>query len=817
MLNIIFSLLDLHPRKSSTRGRNRSLHIEPLETREMLSATRFAVIGDFGSAGTEERDVAALVKSWNPDIILTVGDNNYSTGSAATIDANIGQYYHDFISPYLGSYGSGAPTNRFFPTLGNHDWGDFYPNPTGDQPYLDYFTLPGNERYYTFTQGPVQFFAIDSDGNEPDGILSTSTQAKWLQAQLAASTATYKLVYFHHPPYTSHASSEEFEARWPYQAWGATAVLTGHAHNYERLIEDNNFPYFVNGVGGRGLDPFDTIETGSQVRYNADFGAMLVNADQNQMQFQFITRTGDVIDTYTIPAPLPQVSTTLIPSGAVWKYLDNGSNQGTAWQGTSFNDSAWSSGPAQLGYGDGDEQTIVGYGGNSSSKFVTTYFRRSFVVSDPSVAANGLTLNLLRDDGAVVYLNGSEAFRSNMPTGTIGYQTLASGPVTGSDESAWYSFSFNSSLLVAGTNVLAVEIHQSDPASSDVSFDLSLIGSQILAPNTASSLLLAGFPSSIQAGVAANFTVTALDGFGNTATAYRGTIHFSSSDAQAVLPGDYTFTAADNGTHAFSATLKTAGSQTLLATDSGSSTVTSSQTITQPLPGDFNISGAVETADYIVWRKGLGTASTDTDYNTWRLHFGEIAGAGTESGFLTQLQSSVIQSYSLAALNAVGKAANANSGTAQIASSGHRASLSSGNGVHTLSATLKRADSRRLSAANFATSSIQGTQTIMVQAAAASSLRVVGFPSPVKAGASKTFKVVVVDAYGNIVTNYRGTIHFSSTDNRAVLPANYTFTSVDNGVHTFKATLKTVGLQSLIATDKLTSSITGSQAIMVTK
>src|SRR3954470_12598916 len=130
-----------------------ALAVEPLEDRLTPSSTRFAVIGDYGSSYpfTPEADVAALVHSWNPDFIATLGDNNYPTGSAATIDANIGQYYQDYIYPYTGGYGGGSPTgaNRFFPSLGNHDWGDTSPNPAGDQPYLDYFTLPGNERYYS--------------------------------------------------------------------------------------------------------------------------------------------------------------------------------------------------------------------------------------------------------------------------------------------------------------------------------------------------------------------------------------------------------------------------------------------------------------------------------------------------------------------------------------------------------------------------------------------------------------------------------------------------------------------------------------------
>ena len=135
--------------------------------RAHAQSVRFAVIGDFGTASQAELDVSNLVKSWNPNFIITVGDDNYSYGSATTIDQNIGQFYHQFIYPYIGSYGAGAATNQFFPSLGNHDWGDSYPNPKGDQPYLNYFTLPNNERYYDVLFNPVQVFAIDSDPNFP--------------------------------------------------------------------------------------------------------------------------------------------------------------------------------------------------------------------------------------------------------------------------------------------------------------------------------------------------------------------------------------------------------------------------------------------------------------------------------------------------------------------------------------------------------------------------------------------------------------------------------------------------------------------------
>src|SRR6476646_6199368 len=125
-------------------------------------------------------------------------------------------------------------------------------------------------------------------------------------------------------------------------------------------------------------------------------------------------------------------SSALVPAGSVWKYRDDGSDQGTAWRAVAFDDAAWASGPAQLGYGDGDEATLVGFGGNPSAKYVTTYFRRTFSVSNPASVAS-LHLRLLRDDGAVVYVNGAEVFRSNMPAGTIGYATLASTAIGGVD------------------------------------------------------------------------------------------------------------------------------------------------------------------------------------------------------------------------------------------------------------------------------------------------------------------------------------------------------------------------------------------------
>jgi tartrate-resistant acid phosphatase type 5 len=268
------------------------------------SPIRFAIIGDYGWAGQPELDVANLVKSWNPEFIITVGDNNYTDGAASTIDPNIGQYYHEFIYPYTGAYGQGAPFNRFFPSLGNHDW-----ETPGAQPYLDYFGLPGNERYYDFAQGPVRFFAVDSDPREPDGITVTSTQAIWLQNRLGATTETWKLVYFHHPPYSSGPHGGTNALRWPYRQWGADAVLAGHDHTYERIALDG-FPYIINGLGGRGITDFGAPIPGSLVRYNADYGAMLADASDNSITFQFFSRAGALVDSYSITSTVATATST---------------------------------------------------------------------------------------------------------------------------------------------------------------------------------------------------------------------------------------------------------------------------------------------------------------------------------------------------------------------------------------------------------------------------------------------------------------------------------------------------------------------------
>ncbi len=260
------------------------------------SQVRIAVIGDYGWAGPAEQQVAELVDSFRVDFVITTGDNNYPVGAAETIDDNIGQYFSELIHPYLGSYPSSATENRFFPVLGNHDW---YTEDAA--PYLAYFTLPGNERYYDIVRGDVHFFAIDSDEREPDGISADSVQGQWLKRGLESSTAAFKLVAMHHPPFSSGPHGNSPLLQWPYAAWGADVVLAGHDHGYERL-EVDGIPYIVSGLGGASLYSYGEPVEPSLVRYSEHYGAALIEADSRELKLSFFDVDGRLIDSTAIAA-----------------------------------------------------------------------------------------------------------------------------------------------------------------------------------------------------------------------------------------------------------------------------------------------------------------------------------------------------------------------------------------------------------------------------------------------------------------------------------------------------------------------------------
>ena len=297
------------------------------------------------------------------------------------------------------------------------------------------------------------------------------------QSQGNSSDMSFSLVFVgersgpNNPPsvsITSPANNSSFAAP-------ADITLSADASDPDGPVAQVEF--FQNGasLGVDGSSPFS-------VAWNAVAGSYAVRA--------VATDTGglsttSVVVNVTVTNVIGAV--TLIAPGSVWRYLDNGSDQGSAWRASGFDDSGWASGPAELGYGDGGEgrpeATVVGFGPNPNAKYITTYFRRAFTVEDPG-SFQDLTVRLMRDDGAVVYVNGTEAFRDNMPGGAIDFQTGASAAAAGSAEFTFFDFPISPALLVAGLNVVAVEVHQNAGTSTDLSFDLELAGTGAISGST---------------------------------------------------------------------------------------------------------------------------------------------------------------------------------------------------------------------------------------------------------------------------------------------------------------------------------------------
>jgi hypothetical protein len=165
----------------------------------------------------------------------------------------------------------------------------------------------------------------------------------------------------------------------------------------------------------------------------------------------------------------------LVANGATWKFRDNGVAPEPTWATSGYNDATWSQGAARLGYGGDGEVTPIGYGADPMNRHRTTWFRHAFNVTDASLFG-ALRVEMQRDDGAILYLNGVELLRDNLPSGTVTDETLATVAISGADETAWRSYVVPASALVSGSNLVAAEVHQSAPNSSDLGFDLRLLG-----------------------------------------------------------------------------------------------------------------------------------------------------------------------------------------------------------------------------------------------------------------------------------------------------------------------------------------------------
>lgn len=187
-----------------------------------------------------------------------------------------------------------------------------------------------------------------------------------------------------------------------------------------------------------------------------------------------LSAEGEALGLYRTEQPPQDV--TLIAANAIWKYLDAGTNPGPSWMSLNFDDTAWLQGAAELGYGDGDEVTVVGYGPNTNARYPTTHLRHHFNVVDP-VRLGNIRLRVNADDGVILYLNGTEFARLRMPAGAVTHTTYASAGA--SPENVFELVELPRALFRAGDNVLAAEVHQAAANSSDLSWAAELIVSEI--------------------------------------------------------------------------------------------------------------------------------------------------------------------------------------------------------------------------------------------------------------------------------------------------------------------------------------------------
>jgi hypothetical protein len=305
-------------------------------------------------------------------------------------------------------------------------------------------------------------------------------------------------------------------------------------------------------------------------------------------------------------------------------------------------------------------------------------------------------------------------------------------------------------------------------------------------PNVATTFAIAGIPASFVAGTPiSNLTVTAKDAYGNTVPGYRGTVHWTSSDPQAGLTGDYTFTPADNGVHTFLGpfVLRTAGAQWVRVSD----------TANPPASGTASFMVLPDVASSFVLSVSPGT-----------------------------LTAGVPGTLTLTARDLYGNTATSYRGTVHFTSSDPQAMLppdypftAADNGVHSWGLTLKTAGSQWVRATDMANPSLTGTGTVAVVANVAATFDLQGIPSSVTLGAPTSVTVVARDAYGNTATGYRGTVHFTSSDPRAALPPDYAFTANDQGAHTFSFIMGSPNSQSITANDVGNPAVHGTAPVNV--
>ncbi len=422
-------------------------------------AVRLAVIGDFGTGGAGAEGVAELVHSWSPDHVLTVGDNNYPNGGADTIDANIGQRYARYIHPYVGEFGPGAASNRFWPALGNHDWGWGHVDA-----HEDYFELPGNERYYDVVLGPVHVFVLDTHDREPDGYVWGSAQSRWFEQRIAASTAPFQVVTMHYPAFSSGHHGSREEVRWPFADLGVDLVLAGHDHDYERLAIDG-IPYVVVGMGGARLRDAGRRHPASRAFVTGIWGAVRIDATADTLTLVAQAMDGTRLDEVVLHHDRRHTADDpwLVAPGSRWHFSGALDDVRRPWSELARDASQ---GYAPLGHGSYLVETR-----HDDRDGAARWYAHAFRVDDPALVGP-LELRLRSDDGAVVFLNGHELVRDNVIEGPGGL--LVADDTVGYVSAQPDVYAVDPALLVAGDNQLTAAVLQTEGGRGDAFFDAEL-------------------------------------------------------------------------------------------------------------------------------------------------------------------------------------------------------------------------------------------------------------------------------------------------------------------------------------------------------
>lgn len=451
-----------------------------------IPATNWTVVGESGPNQTTS-NIASLVQQivnrngWNAGQSMSFFFTGSGTRTAEAHDGSPSQapllvvsYYLNLSTSFFVNSATDdmeERTNTGVADIGSSDleFGDESPNNAATNQIIGMrFTDINIPQGATISAAYIQFTYDQSKSADPC--------VQVIKAESSLNPNTYSAANFELANRAKIADS----VVWTVASWaGGSTGTRGPAQkspDIKQLVQalvnqtgwttGNSMAFYMTGTGTRAAESYEGAAGHGNLNYAPEL----------------------IVEYLGVPNPVAPIGVFPVVKGSTWAFWADSVAPASNWTSPTFNDSTWAFGPAQLGYGDGDEATVLPFGGNSANKWPSYYFRHKFVYQFSSAnPLDSIIFNLLRDDGAVVYLNGSEIFRSNMPTGPVSYSSLAASTVGGAAENTYFRFGFPASLLINGLNVLAVSVHQDAVSSSDISFDLEVFGKKPPRPTS-------GFP-----------------------------------------------------------------------------------------------------------------------------------------------------------------------------------------------------------------------------------------------------------------------------------------------------------------------------------